>query len=108
MDDLDQTVESIFGKNNNYLQIGDAYLQLDITIRKDDNTNFNKEAIRLINNALAYTFKAALLTTTGGSDLEHNKYVGQVSRIMRLITSKDGDLSTCFDKTNENEIHNTY
>ena len=104
MDDLDQNVEFIFGKNNNYQQIGDAYLQLDITKRKDDNTNFDKEAKRFINIALAYLFKAALLTTTGGSDLEHNKYIGQVSRIMRLITSKDGDVSTCFDKTNENEI----
>ena len=43
-------------------------------------------------------FKEARLATTGGSDLEHNKYVGNVSRNMRLITSKDGGFLSCFKK----------
>ena len=58
----------------------------------------------MINNSLAYCFKEARLSTTGGSDLEHNKYVGQVNTIMRLLTSKDGDLSSCFDKTGESPL----
>ena len=34
-------------------------------------------------------------------DIEDIKYVGQVSTIMRLLTSKDGDLSSYFDKNGE-------
>ena len=51
-------------------------------------------------NAFAYCFEEARLTTTGGSDIEHNKYVGQVSTIMRALTSWDGDLKSHFDKIN--------
>ena len=60
-----------------------------------------------MNNALACTFKEARLAARRGPDLEHNKNVGQVSTIMRLITSKDEDLSSCSRKKNENEIDNT-
>ena len=50
---------------------------------------------------------------TGGSELEHNKYVGQVSAIMRLLPSKDSDLSPSFDKNGEkafngNNVSNKY
>ena len=30
--------------------------------------------------------------------------MGQVSTIMRLLTSKDSDLSSCFDKNEENAL----
>ena len=39
-------------------------------------------------------------------DLEDIKYVGQVSTIMRLLTSKDSDLSSYFDKNGESVINN--
>ena len=73
----------------------------DMTIRKNDNTNFNGETIRRINNALADTFKEAQLATTGGSDFEHNKYFGRISTSMRLIACEDEDLLSCFDKIYE-------
>ena len=38
--------------------------------------------------------------------LEDIKYVDQVSTIMRLLTSKDGDLSSYFDKNGEAVINN--
>ena len=38
-------------------------------------------------------------------DLEDIKYVGQVSTIMRLLTSKDSDLSSYFDKNGESVIN---
>ena len=38
-------------------------------------------------------------------DLEDIKYVGQVSTIMRLLTSKDSDLSSYFDKNGEAVIN---
>ena len=110
LNDSNQSVEFIFGENNNYYQIGNAYLEFDITIRKvvvaPADPNFAiADQIRLINNALAYCFTQATLGTTGGGDLEDIKYVGQVSTIMRLLTSKDGDLSSYFDKNGEAVIN---
>ena len=60
----------------------------------------------MVNNAFAYCFEEATLSTTGGMDLEVNKYVGPVSTIMRLLTSKDGDLSSYFDKNGESVLDN--
>ena len=36
--------------------------------------------------------------------IEHNKFCGQVSTIMRVILNKDGDLLSQFDNNNENDI----
>ena len=103
LNDSNENVEFTFAENNNYHQIGNGYLEFDITIRKvveiPNNPNFiNTDQIRLINYAFAYCFTQATLSTTGGMDLEDIKYVGQVSTIMRLIKSKDSDLSSYFDK----------
>ena len=59
-----------------------------------DNKN---SRIRLTNNGLPYAFQEALLATTSGSNPEHKKFVGQISTIMRVLTSKDGDLLSQFD-----------
>ena len=37
-------------------------------------------------NPFAYCFQERKLSTTSGSDLEHNNYVGQVSTIKRFLT----------------------
>ena len=98
----DQNIEFIFGENNNYHQVGNSYLEIDKTVRREDNANFtNNSRIRLTNNAFAYCFKEARLGVTSGGDLEHNKYVGQVSTIMRVLFSKDSDLLSQFDNINE-------
>ena len=91
----DQNIEFLFGENNNYHQIDNTYLLYDITICKADNTNFIEEAIRFVYSPFVYTFKEAPLATTGASDLEKNKYVGQISTIMIIILSKDDDLLSC-------------
>ena len=111
LNDSNQNVEFIFGENNNYHQIGNSYLEFDITIRKvvavgANPNSTDADQIRLINNAFAYCFTQATLTTTGGMDIEDIKYVGQVSTIMRLLTSKDGDLSSYFDKNAESVLDN--
>ena len=101
----DQNIEFIFGENNNYHQIGNAYLEFIITVRKNDTTNFhNDDPIRLVNNGFAFCFKEARLSTSLGSDIEINKFCGQVSTIMRVISNKDGDLVSQFDNINENDI----
>ena len=91
-----QNNEVIFDENNNYHQIGNACLQLDITVRQIDVTNFNitdnpvtSEVNRLVNNGFSNCFKEGRLGTTGRSDLEHSKFVGIISTIMRVLVSKD-------------------
>ena len=44
-----------------------------------------------------HVFQEAVLATTSGSSLEHNKFVGQISILIRVLTSKDGDLLSQFD-----------
>ena len=101
----DQNIEFIFGENNNYHQIGNGYLEFNITVRKNDDTNFHfDDPVRLVNNGFAFCFKEARLSTTIGSDIEINKFCGQVSTIMRAISKKDGDLLSQFDNINENDI----
>ena len=101
----DQNMEFIFGENNNYHQIGNAYLEFNITVRKNDTTNFHDDnPVRLVNNGFAYCFKEARLTISIGGDIEINKFCGQISTIMRAISNKDGDLLSQFDKINENDI----
>ena len=100
-----QKIEFIFGENNNYHQIGNAYLEFNITVRKNDTTNFHKDdPIRLVNNAFAFCFKEARLTTSIGGDIEINTFCGQISTIMRVISNEDGDLLSQFDNINENDI----
>ena len=101
----DQNVEFIFGENNNYHQIGNAYLEFNFTVRKNDTTNFHKDdPIRLVNNGFAFCFKEARLSKSLGSDVEINKFCGQISTIMRVISKKDGDFLSQFDNINENDV----
>ena len=100
-----QNIEFIFGENINYHQKVNAYLEFDNTVRKNDTANFHNDGpVRLLKNAFAFCFKETRLSTTIGSDIEHNKFCCQVSAIMKVISNKDGDLLSQFDKINENEI----
>ena len=101
----DQNIEFIFGENNNYHQIGNGYLEFNITVRKSNTTNFHiEDPIRLVNNGYAFCFKEARISTTSGSDIEHNKSYGQVSTIMIMISNKDDDLLSQFGNIIENDI----
>ena len=100
-----QNIEFIFGENNNYHQIGNGYLEFNITVQKNDTTNFHlKDPIRLVNNGFAFCFKEARLSTNIGSDIEHNKFCEQVSTIMKVVSNKDDDLLSEFGNINENDI----
>ena len=75
-------------------------------VRKADGTNFaNADNIRLVNNALAYVSQEGRLSTSAGTEIEHNKNLGNVSTIMRLLTQNDGDLSSYFDRIDERQDH---
>ena len=110
INDSDQKIDILFREKNIYHPIGNAYLQYELTTEKDvaNRVLVNGEAIRLVNNTFAYCFRGAHLGTTGGNDIEHNKYVGQVSTIMRALTSEDGDLLSHFDKIDESETEIEY
>ena len=56
------------------------------------------DVIRVVNSVFADTPKQARLARTGGTDIEENEYVGNVSNFIRILTSKDGDLLSHFDK----------
>ena len=101
----DQNIEFIFGENNNYHQIGNGYLEFNITVRKNDTTNLHVEdPRRLVYIGYAFCFKDARLSTNFGSDIEHNKFCGQLSTIMKVISNKDDDLLSQFGNINENDI----
>ena len=101
----DQIIEFIFGENNYYHQIGNGYLEFNITVRKNATINFHiEDSIRLVNNGYAFCFKEARLSTTIGSDIEHKEFCGLVSTIMKVISNKDDDLLSQFGNINENDI----
>ena len=68
----------------------------------------NNSRIRLTNNGLAYVFQEAVLATTSGSNLEHNKLVGQISIIMRVLTNRDLDFLSQFNNINEGDTVNDF
>ena len=101
----DQNIEFIFGENNNCHQIGKGFLEFNITVQKNDTTKFHiEDPIRLVNNGYAFCFKEARLSTTIGSDIEHNKFCGQISTIMKVVSNKDDDLLSQFGNINEIDI----
>ena len=74
MNQSDQIIEFTFCENNNYHQIGNAYLEIDIRVRKNDGINFHYgDPIRLVDNGFAFCLKEVRLSTTIGSDIEYNK-----------------------------------
>ena len=94
-----------FGENNNYHQICNGYLEFNITVRKIDTTSFHHEdPVRLVNNGYAFCFKAARLSTSIGSDIEHKIFCGQISTIMKVISDKDDDTLSQFGNNIENDI----
>ena len=107
MNNPDQNIDFFWGENNNYHQVGNSYLQYNITVRNGDDCNFDDANVtRLVNNAFAYTFKHASISTTSGGEIKINKYVGPTSAMMRVLTSKDGDIISYFDKIDESQIYN--
>ena len=81
LNEFDQNIHSIIGEKDNYHQIGKACLQYEMKKEKDvaiaaNRVLVNGHAIRLINNAFAYGFKEARLSTTGSLNNEHCKYAG--------------------------------
>ena len=84
------------------IKLLNLYLAKTIKVRAQNVADAFEEdiPIRLTNNGFAYVFQEGRLSTST-TDLEHNKYLGQISTIMRLVSSRDGDLLSQFDNINE-------
>ena len=101
-------IKFYFGENHKSIQVGNGYLEFDIRVRRADGSPFTivapgNDIIRIVNNAIAYTIDDARISSSNGVETEQNKYVGPISTIMRIVTQKDGDLSTDFDIIDESE-----
>ena len=106
MNQSDQNIEFNFGEKINFHQIVNGYLEFNITVRKNGTTKFHiEDPIRLVNNGFAFCFKETRLSTTIGSDIEYDKFCGQVSPIMKVISNKDDNLLTQFGNINEMTFH---
>ena len=76
----------------NYIQVCNEHLKFDTKYRKADIFNFvvsddvaTNDVIRLVKNAFAYTINDARISTSSGTEIEQNKFVGPVSTIMRSV-----------------------
>ena len=102
-------IKFYFGENHIFIQVGNGYLEFDIRVRRANGNLFNiglapaGDTTRLVKSTFAYTNHDARISTSAGVEIERNKYVGALSTIMRLVTQKDGDLSTYFDMIDESE-----
>ena len=92
-----QNIDFIFGENNNYHQIGNSYLEFDISVCLGFNNNAE---IRVVNNGFAFCLTERTISITGGMEIEHVKFLGRVSTIMGALTSKDGHFIPYFDNIN--------
>ena len=93
----------IFGENNNHHYVGNSYLNFTIPVRHPlAGFNINAEK-RLVNIGDAFCFDQLTISVTGGMEIEHVKNLGQVSTIMRSLTSNDGDLLSYFDNINDTD-----
>ena len=106
--DANQRIDIFIEENNNYYEIGNGYLDFDITLRKN-NGSFNNivdgnvdEPTRMNKIAFFYAFSIATLPTTG-EEKQQKKYVCHESTIMRVSASNDGEVLSFFDKTNETQ-----
>ena len=70
----------ISGEFNNYLKIGNVYLEFNLTVRKTKNFNLDGDGnidqlIRLVNFASAYAVGIAIVITTAYEETEVNEHV---------------------------------
>ena len=93
--------------------MGKHFLEIHTILGKNGNSFHNLDAdasinktIQLVITACVYPFRIATLGTTGGEDIEVKKYCGHVSTIMRLLTNKEGDLLSYFNKIIESQNGN--
>ena len=57
----------------------------------------------MANSAIVYTIHDARISTSSGVEIEQYKIVRSVPTILRLVTQKDGELSSSFDIIDESE-----
>ena len=62
-------IKFYFGENDNFIQVGNGYLDFDIRVRRADGNAFTivapgNDVISIVNNAFAYTIHDARISTS--------------------------------------------
>ena len=100
-----QNDEFVFGENNKFHQIANAYFSFDINIRREDHIYFTKENnIGGFKNRFALRFKEASIKTFGGSVKGKNEHVVPLSTSKRVLRSGDDDLQIGFSDIPEKMV----
>ena len=81
-----QKVESISGEKNIHHQVANSYLEFSISVRHPTAGFNNNAEIRFVNIGVAFCFDQVTISTTGGMEIQHVNFLGQVSTIMRSST----------------------
>ena len=100
LNDQLQKVESISGENNNHHQVANSNLEFNISVRHPTAGFNNNAEIRFVNFGVAFCFDQVTISTSGGMEIQHGNFLGQVSTIMRSSTINDSDLSSYFNNNN--------
>ena len=100
---------SFGGRSPNYIQKTKCNLEYKVRLRETDNSNSilanenTNEVIRIIKSAFVITFHDARISTSSGTEIEQNNFVGPVSLILRFYFKRIGDLPTYVDENDESE-----
>ena len=108
VNDENQEIQFFLAEIFDYIQVSNGHLEFEMEIRKADKTFFikaddnTKEVFTFVNNAFTFTNHDARISTSAGTEIEQNKLLGPLSRILTLITQKKR-MTTYSDKIDENE-----
>ena len=97
----------MFVENATYKQRGNAYLGVEVKIKKAENSKFivakdkANVVIRIVKNALVFTVQDARNSKSFGIEIEQSKFLEPILTTMRFLRHTDGDLSTSFDLIDE-------
>ena len=103
LNDQLQKIEFISGENNNNHQVGNSYLEFNISVRHPTAGFNNNAELRFVNIGVAFCFDQVTISTTGGMEIQRVNFLGQVSTIMTSSTSKDSDHLSYFNNINDTD-----
>ena len=90
-----QNFKFFFGENLNYIEAGNGYHEFEIESKKADSANFSiADNIRFFQKRTPLRFSRRPMIYFFRNGKRSKEYRGPVSAIERLVTPKDGDLSS--------------
>ena len=97
MNDLIQNVNFRYGEENHTIQCHITYLQHILTVRRGDDCNITYATkTQPGKNPFADFVRQFIIAASNEADLGIIRHVCHSSFTLRLTTSEDGDLKSCF------------